>query len=112
VVESTRCSVRKLKGIHDQIQRGQTGFLCFIEMVDCAFLFEEDIQSILEVLRPISGKGGDYLPERLPEKETVETHVGVIGCLNWNWVINFSIVDRNIKSAKTGCLRFLMVCVG
>ena len=49
-----------------------------LKMVDCAFLFEEDDpRAFLEVLRPdIHVKGGDYLPERLPEKETVEKHGG------------------------------------
>ena len=49
-------------------------------MVDYAFIFpENDPTAFLEVLRPdIHVKGGDYLPEQLPEKNIVEKHGGKI----------------------------------
>jgi rfaE bifunctional protein nucleotidyltransferase chain/domain len=98
-------SVRKLKGISRPIQKGadRAFLVASLKMVDCAFLFEEDDpRAFLEVLRPdIHVKGGDYLPERLPEKETVEKHGGVIRMLNFEQGYSTSsIVDRIIKSAK------------
>jgi len=66
-------SVSRLKGpdrpIQNEIDRAL--LIWSLKMVDYAFIFpENDPTAFLEVLRPdIHVKGGDYLPEQLPEKK-------------------------------------------
>ncbi|NLE03059.1 MAG: D-glycero-beta-D-manno-heptose 1-phosphate adenylyltransferase [Fibrobacter sp.] len=75
-------SVKRLKGPTRPIQSEteRTLLISSLKMVDYAFIFyEDDPRTFLEVLKPdIHVKGGDYIPEKLPEKEVVEKYGGKI----------------------------------
>lgn len=79
-------SVRKLKGetrpIQNEIDRAE--LIGALKPVDFSFIFEEDTPNeFIAQLKPdIHAKGGDYRPEDLPEKETVEAHGGEIKILS------------------------------
>ncbi len=75
-------SVIRLKGPSRPIQKEhdrvfQIGAL---KVVDYSFIFfEDDPCSFLEILRPdVHVKGGDYVPEKLPETKVVERYGGRI----------------------------------
>jgi len=75
-------TVSKLKGDNRPIQseRDRVLLISSLKMVDFAFIFKEnDPRAFLEVLKPdIHVKGGDYIPEKLPEREVVEKYGGRI----------------------------------
>jgi len=79
-------SVQKLKGPSRPLVEEHTRLLQLsgIEAVDFVFLFPEDTpEAFLEIVRPdIHVKGGDYDPEKLPEREVVEKHGGKVKCLS------------------------------
>ncbi|MFM8268706.1 MAG: D-glycero-beta-D-manno-heptose 1-phosphate adenylyltransferase [Pseudomonadota bacterium] len=78
-------SVRKLKGpsrpINPELIRARQ--LAALESVDFVVIFEEDTPStILDLIKPsLHVKGGDYRPEDLPEKSTIEKNGGKVMCL-------------------------------
>jgi len=73
-------SVRRLKGegrpVLDQNHRAL--LLAALECVDYILIFEDDtVDRLLIELKPhLHCKGGDYTPETVPEKETVEEYGG------------------------------------
>jgi rfaE bifunctional protein nucleotidyltransferase chain/domain len=75
-------SVSELKGPDRPLQKenDRAFLMASLKMVDCAFIFtEKDPCSFLEILKPeIHVKGGDYDPEKLPEKAVVERNGGKI----------------------------------
>lgn len=75
-------SVARLKGPSRPIQNELDRALLIgsLKMVDFTFVFhEDDPKAFLEILKPdIHVKGGDYVPEKLPEKEIVEKFGGKI----------------------------------
>lgn len=95
-------SVKKLKGssrpIHSEMVRAQQ--LAALESVDYVVIFGEDTPNlILSLIQPnIHVKGGDYLPEQLPEKSVVEKFGGKVVCLEL--VPGFSTTGL-IESLKT-----------
>jgi D-beta-D-heptose 7-phosphate kinase / D-beta-D-heptose 1-phosphate adenosyltransferase len=72
--------VRRHKGPGRPVQgqADRTMIIAALEMVDYAFVFEEDDpRAFLEILRPdIHVKGGDYDADTIIEKAVVETHGG------------------------------------
>ncbi len=72
--------VRRQKGPGRPVQSQQdrTAIVAALEMVDYAFVFEEDDpRAFLEVLRPeVHVKGGDYRAEAIVETPVVERHGG------------------------------------
>lgn len=79
-------SVQKLKGPTRPLVDEQTRLLQLagIEAVDFVVLFSEDTpEAFLEIVRPdIHVKGGDYDPDKLPERDVVERHGGQVKCLS------------------------------
>lgn len=75
-------SVSRLKGSNRPIQSEYDRALLIwsLKMVDYTFIFHEnDPTAFLEILKPdIHVKGGDYLPEQLPEKNIVEKNGGKV----------------------------------
>jgi rfaE bifunctional protein nucleotidyltransferase chain/domain len=74
--------VRRLKGPGRPVQ-GQDDrcrIVAALEMVDYAFVFEQDDpREFLDVLRPdVHVKGGDYAPGDVVETAVVERHGGVV----------------------------------
>ena len=73
-------SVRRLKGegrpVLDQDHRAF--LLAALECIDYILIFEDDtVDRLLIELKPhLHCKGGDYTPETVPEKETVEQYGG------------------------------------
>ena len=78
-------SVKKLKGpsrpIHSETTRALQ--LASLESVDYVVVFEEDSPiEILDLIKPsLHVKGGDYSPDKLPEKSIVEKNGGKVECL-------------------------------
>lgn len=96
-------SVSRLKGPNRPIQNEQDRALLIgsLKMVDYTFVFQEnDPKAFLEILRPdIHVKGGDYIPEKLPEKEVVEKYGGKIVIVPFTaGHSTTSIVDKIITS--------------
>lgn len=75
-------TVSQLKGPQRPLQKemDRTYLIASLKMIDCAFIFrEKDPCVFLDVLKPdIHVKGGDYNPEKLPEKDVVERNGGKI----------------------------------
>lgn len=75
-------SVSRLKGPERPIQNENDRALLIgsLKMVDYTFIFQEDDPiAFLEVLKPdFHIKGGDYTPDKLPERDIVEKHGGKI----------------------------------
>ena len=73
-------SVRRLKGEGRPIldQNHRSVLLSALECVDSVIIFEDDtVDRLLIELKPhLHCKGGDYTPETIPEKETVEQYGG------------------------------------
>lgn len=80
-------SVKRLKGESRPLQSelDRATIMASLKPVDYTLIFEEDDPcAFLEILRPdIHVKGGDYLPENLPEKAVVESHGGKIAILSF-----------------------------
>ncbi len=96
-------SVARLKGsdrpIQNEIDRAL--LIWSLKMVDYTFIFpENDPVEFLEVLKPdIHVKGGDYMPEQLPEKGIVEKHGGKIVIVPFTTGLSTtSIVEKIITS--------------
>jgi len=74
--------VRRLKGAGRPVQGQQdrVRIVAALEMVDYAFVFEQDDpREFLEVLRPdVHVKGGDYTPGDIIERPVVEKYGGVV----------------------------------
>ncbi len=96
-------SVKRLKGPQRPIQKemDRAFLIASLKMVDCAFIFQEDDpRAFLEVLRPdIHVKGGDYLPEDLPEKEVVEKHGGKIQILSFEKGYSTTAIVGSIRKS-------------
>lgn len=75
-------TVSELKGPDRPLQKenDRAFLIASLKMVDCAFIFtEKDPCAFLEILKPdIHIKGGDYDPDKLPEKAVVERNGGKI----------------------------------
>ncbi len=80
-------SVRRLKGNKRPImpQEDRLIMLASLEMVDAVVLFEDDTPiPLLRELRPdIHVKGGDYVPESLPEYSVVIGYGGQVKILSF-----------------------------
>ncbi len=80
-------SVRRLKGENRPLQNeiDRATLMAALKPVDFTLIFEEDDPcAFLDILQPdIHVKGGDYLPENLPEKVIVENHGGKIEILSF-----------------------------
>ncbi len=92
-------SVKRLKGSTRPLQTEQdrATIMAALKPVDYTLIFEEDDPcAFLEILRPdIHVKGGDYLPENLPEKAVVEAHGGKIAILSFkDGVSTTKIVEK------------------
>lgn len=95
-------SVRRLKGesrpLQNEIDRAT--IMAALKPVDFTLIFEEDDPcAFLDILRPdIHVKGGDYLPENLPEKVVVENHGGRVEILSFkNGHSTTGIVERILE---------------
>ena len=79
-------SVRKLKGPDRPLtqQSARALQLAGLESVDYVVIFEEDTpERLLGLIKPaIHVKGGDYLPQNLPERKVVEAHGGKVVCVS------------------------------
>jgi D-beta-D-heptose 7-phosphate kinase/D-beta-D-heptose 1-phosphate adenosyltransferase len=79
---NTDDSIRRLKGkkrpINDQNDRAR--LLAALEVVDYVVLFTEDTPQklIAEIMPQVLVKGGDYTPETIVGRETVESNGGVV----------------------------------
>ncbi len=92
-------SVKRLKGESRPLQNEEdrATIMASLKPVDYTLIFEEDDPcAFLDVLQPdIHVKGGDYLPENLPEKIIVENHGGRIEILSFkNGHSTTGIVER------------------
>ncbi len=79
-------SVKKLKGDSRPLQSESTRAkqMAGLESVDFVTIFTEDTpETLLGLIKPeIHVKGGDYLPENLPEKKIVESSGGKVVCVS------------------------------
>ena len=97
-------SVRRLKGesrpLQNEIDRAT--LMAALKPVDYTIIFEEDDPcNLLEALKPdIHVKGGDYLPEDLPEKEVVEKNGGKIEILSFKTGHSTTTIVDKILSEK------------
>ena len=92
-------SVKRLKGESRPLQNetDRATIMAALKPVDYTLIFEEDDPcAFLEILRPdIHVKGGDYLPENLPEKAVVEAHGGSVAILSFkDGVSTTKIVEK------------------
>jgi D-beta-D-heptose 7-phosphate kinase/D-beta-D-heptose 1-phosphate adenosyltransferase len=75
-------STRRLKGTGRPLQPevDRAACLAALESVDAVVVFDEDTPSdLIAALQPeIMGKGGDYTPDGLPERDVVEASGGKI----------------------------------
>lgn len=80
-------SVQKLKGPGRPVQKekDRAFIIGSLKMVDYVFIFSEsDPREFLKVLKPdVHVKGGDYTPEKLPEREVVEANGGKIAIVSF-----------------------------
>jgi glycerol-3-phosphate cytidylyltransferase len=87
VAVNADATVRRQKGegrpIHAESRRALQ--IAALESVDYVTIFQQETpDAFLEKARPaIHVKGGDYLPENLPEREVVEKHGGEVRCLGF-----------------------------
>lgn len=95
-------SVKKLKGpsrpIHSEEIRAQQ--LAALESVDYVVIFSEPTPEVLlETIQPdIHVKGGDYSPEKLPERLVVEKHGGKVVCVPFTPGFSTSSLIDKIKT--------------
>lgn len=79
-------SVKKLKGPNRPIcdEKTRAKQVAGLEAVDYVTVFEEDTpEALLALIKPsIHVKGGDYLPQNLPEAKVVERYGGKVQCLS------------------------------
>jgi rfaE bifunctional protein nucleotidyltransferase chain/domain len=80
-------SVQKLKGPGRPVQKenDRAFIIGSLKMVDFVFIFSEsDPRAFLNILKPdVHVKGGDYTPEKLPEREIVEANGGKIAIVSF-----------------------------
>src|SRR4029079_11531459 len=80
VAMNSDASTRRLKGEGRPVmdQESRAILLEALECVDAVLIFEDDtVDRLLVELKPqLHCKGGDYTPETVPEKETVEKYGG------------------------------------
>lgn len=97
-------SVSRLKGPSRPIQNELDRALLIgsLKMVDFTFIFDEnDPIAFLDVLKPdIHVKGGDYVPERLPEKTIVEKNGGKIVIVPFTTGHSTTSIVKKIISAN------------
>lgn len=97
-------SVSRLKGPSRPIQNESDRALLIgsLKMVDFTFIFDEnDPIAFLDVLKPdIHVKGGDYVPERLPEKTIVEKNGGKIVIVPFTTGHSTTSIVKKIISAN------------
>jgi D-beta-D-heptose 7-phosphate kinase/D-beta-D-heptose 1-phosphate adenosyltransferase len=95
-------SVKRLKGRWRPLQPelDRAACLAALECVDAVVVFEEDTpKELIAVLRPdVMVKGGDYLPEQLPEREVVEAGGGKVVILPY--VSGRSTTDLMKRAAR------------
>ncbi|NBX93430.1 MAG: D-glycero-beta-D-manno-heptose 1-phosphate adenylyltransferase [Proteobacteria bacterium] len=95
-------SVRKLKGpsrpINSEAVRASQ--LAALESVDYVVVFDEDTpEQILSLIKPhVHVKGGDYLPENLPERKIVEKFGGKVQCVELIPGFSTTSLINNLKS--------------
>lgn len=95
-------SVKLLKGpsrpIHSEAIRAQQ--LASLESVDYVVIFTESTpEAILEKIRPhFHVKGGDYDPEKLPERAIVEKHGGKVVCVPFTPGFSTSHLIEKLKT--------------
>lgn len=92
-------SVSKLKGPTRPVQKEKDRALIIgsLKMVDYTFIFSEpDPIEFLKIIKPdIHVKGGDYTPEKLPERAVVEENGGKIAIVSFvNGYSTSSIVKK------------------
>jgi glycerol-3-phosphate cytidylyltransferase len=92
-------SVRKLKGPNRPVQNemDRAFIIGSLKMVDFTFVFSEpDPCNFLQVIKPdVHVKGGDYTPEKLPERKIVEANGGKIAIVSFvNGYSTTSIVNK------------------
>jgi glycerol-3-phosphate cytidylyltransferase len=97
-------TVSDLKGPTRPIQNEKDRLLLMgsLKMIDFAFIFKErDPRAFLEILKPeIHVKGGDYIPENLPEREIVEKHGGRIAIVPFAPGYSTTTIVKKIISAQ------------
>ncbi len=95
-------SVRRLKGETRPLQNEEdrATLMAALKPVDFTLIFpEDDPCAFLDIIQPdIHVKGGDYLPENLPEKVIVENHGGKVEILSFkNGHSTSGIVERILE---------------
>lgn len=92
-------SVKKLKGPNRPVQNemDRAFIIGSLKMVDFTFVFSEpDPCTFLQVIKPdVHVKGGDYTPEKLPERKIIESNGGKIAIVSFvNGYSTTSIVNK------------------
>jgi len=98
-------SVSRLKGPNRPIQNeiDRALLIWSLKMVDYTFIFpENDPIAFLEILKPdIHVKGGDYTPDQLPEKSTVEKHGGKIVIVPFTAGLSTTSIVKKIITSQS-----------
>ncbi|MCP4727906.1 MAG: D-glycero-beta-D-manno-heptose 1-phosphate adenylyltransferase [bacterium] len=95
-------SVRKLKGegrpVNNELSRAS--IIASLGFVDYCVVFSQDTPvELLEIIKPdIHIKGGDYLPDEIIEKKTVEENGGVVRILPLVEGYSTTSILKNITS--------------
>jgi len=92
-------SVQQIKGPSRPVQKeyDRAFIIGSLKMVDYTFIFSEpDPKNFLSKIKPdIHVKGGDYTPEKLPEREIVEANGGKIAIVSFvNGYSTTSLVNK------------------
>jgi rfaE bifunctional protein nucleotidyltransferase chain/domain len=97
-------SVQKLKGPGRPVQKekDRAFIIGSLKMVDFVFIFSEsDPREFLNILKPdVHVKGGDYTPEKLPEREVVEANGGKIAIVSFVDGYSTSSIVKKICNSK------------
>jgi D-glycero-beta-D-manno-heptose 1-phosphate adenylyltransferase len=97
-------SVEKLKGPGRPVQKekDRAFIIGSLKMVDFVFIFSEsDPREFLNILKPdVHVKGGDYTPEKLPEREVVEANGGKIAIVSFVDGYSTSSIVKKICDSK------------
>ncbi len=95
-------TVRRLKGKDRPLtpEKNRALTLAAVEAVDYVVIFPEPTPDhFIEQVKPsIHAKGGDYRPENLPEKTTVEKYGGRVACLPLVPGISTTAIVKRIRS--------------
>lgn len=96
-------SVKRIKGLNRPIidEKGRASILAALSLVDYVIVFDEETPiETLSLIKPnIHVKGGDYKPEDIPEKETVEGDGGELKLIPLKEGISTSGIIKKIKES-------------